>query len=63
MSMIEVADSDVMNMLVDMCNVESTLLIHDKTEARHIMNERTPRNARAVSNHILLNPLIDLLVS
>ena len=52
MSMIEVADSDVMNMLVDMCNVECTLLIHDKTEARHIMNERTPRNAKAVSNSI-----------
>ena len=49
MSMIEVSDPDVMNMLIDMCSVETTILIRNKTEARSVMGDVPPRNARNVS--------------
>ena len=49
--MIEVRDPDVLNMLIDMCSIETTILINDKREARHVMGDRPLTNARMVSYH------------
>ena len=46
--MITVNDPDVMNILIDVRNIESTLLIAEKGEARQVMS-RPPTNARSVS--------------
>ena len=49
LSLLEVSDPDVMNTLIDMCSVETTILIKDKAEARRVMGDRPPRNAKNVS--------------
>ena len=47
--MITVNDPDVMNILIDVRSIESTLLIKEKGVARQVMS-RPPTNARSVSD-------------
>ena len=54
LSMVEVNDPDVLNMLIDMCSIETTILIRDKREARQVMGDRPPRNARNVRKLFLV---------
>ena len=46
--MITVNDPDVMNILIDVRSIESTLLIGEKSVARQVMS-RPPTNVRSVS--------------
>ncbi len=49
LSMIDVNDPDIMNIMIDMFNIESTILIRDAKEARSVMGNKPPYNARNVS--------------
>ena len=47
-SMLSVSDPDIMNILIDMCNIDTTILITRKDEARQVMSN-PPHNAKSVS--------------
>ena len=49
MDLMDVADPDIMNCLIEMCNVDCVLLIADKAEARRVMFENPPPRAKSVS--------------
>lgn len=49
--MVDVADPDVLNTLIDQCSVESILLIEKRAEASHVIEHQRIRGVKAVSVH------------
>ncbi len=45
--MLDVSDSDVMNVLIDQFHVEKVLLIEEREAANRIMTHETPHNAKS----------------
>lgn len=49
--MVDVADPDVLNTLIDQCSIESILLIEKRAEASHVIEHQRIRGVKAVSVH------------
>ena len=48
LSIIEVSDPDVSNLLVDLCGIESIILIAKMDEALNVMGKNPPMNVKSV---------------
>ena len=49
LDMMDVADTEVRNLLIDQCRVDTILLIEKRVDAEHIIEVQRPRGANVVS--------------
>ena len=49
LDMVDVADPDVLNTLIDQCSIESILLIEKRAEASHVIEHQRIRGVKSVS--------------